>query len=319
MSPRVMGTAAEAQTMNLPRHLRQALTRKLRKHLDARDERRFHAQWFLLAGLRPPEARCAPDPAGLAPIYPPPDRFWADPFAWSRDGCRFVFFEEFPFATRIGRISVLELGSDLRPKGPAVPVIDEPRHLSYPFLFEHRDRLYMIPESAGSGRVDLYRCTRFPFEWTWDRTLIDGVQAADATLVEHEGRWWIFCAARIGKARINQSLFAFHADSPLSDRWVPHHHNPLVLDYACGRPGGRMFWDGDGRLVRPAQDSVPRYGYGLRLQVVDNLTPERFAERTVWSATGKSRGGWRAMHHLDWHAGLMVMDAQRLIPKANPV
>lgn len=300
--------------MALIRRIRQGLARKVRKHLDDRDERHSRPQWFLLAGLHGPGARCAPDPAGLMPIYPPPDRFWADPFAWSQGGRRFIFFEEYPYATRTGRISVLELGANLEPLGPALPVIDEPRHLSYPFLFEHGDRLYMVPESAGSGRVDLYRCTRFPFEWTLEHTLMDGIQAADSTLFEHGGRWWLFCAARVGKARINASLFAFHADSPLSDRWVPHAANPLVHDYASGRPGGRIFRDGEGRLIRPAQDSVPRYGQGLRLQVIDSLTPERFSEHSIWSASGKASGGWRAMHHLDWHDGLMVMDAQRLIP-----
>ena len=304
--------------MNRLGRIRQGLSRSLCKRLDARDERHGRPQWFLLAGRRGPEARCAPDPAGLTPVYPPGDRFWADPFAWSEDARRFVFFEEYPYATRVGRISVLELGSDLQPKGNAVPVIDEPRHLSYPFLFAYRDQLYMVPESAGSRRVDLYRCTRFPFEWAWERTLIDGIQAADATLFEHGGRWWLFCAARIGKARINESLFAFHADSPLSGRWVPHAGNPLVRDYSSGRPGGRIFQDGEGRLIRPAQDSVPRYGHGLRLQVVDLLTPERYAEHSIWSASGKASGGWRAMHHLDWHDGLLVMDAQRLVPIPSP-
>ncbi len=300
--------------MELMRRIRQRMVRRLRKHRDAIEERRLRPQWFLLAGLRPPDARCAPDPAALTPLYPPSDRFWADPFAWSGDGERFIFFEEYPYSTRVGRISVLSLGEDLVPLGPAVPVIDEPRHLSYPYLFEYQGCLYMVPESAGSRRIDLYRCNRFPFEWSWERTLIDGIQAADATLCEHEGRWWLFCAARRGKTRINESLFAFHSDSPLSDQWVPHACNPLIRDYSGGRPGGRIFRGGDGRLVRPAQDSVPRYGHGLRLHAVDLLSPERYAEHLIWEATGSGSGGWRAMHHLDWHEGLMVMDAQRLIP-----
>ena len=58
---------------------------------------------------------------------------------------------------------------------------------------------------------------------------------------------------------------------------------------------------------------MPRYGYGLKLNAVDVLTPERYAEHRIWQANGASIGGWRAMHHLDWHDGLMVMDAQRLI------
>ncbi len=301
--------------MNPLKRLYQTQARRRQKRRDARDERTQWPQWFLLAGLRERDAWCAPDPAGLTPLWPPADTFWADPFAWSDGERRFLYLEEYPFHTQRGRISVLELGADLTPAGPAVPVLDEGRHLSYPFLFSFEGGLYMVPESAASRRVDLYRCQSFPNGWTRVGTLLDGIQAADATLFEHQGRWWLFCSARLGKARLNDSLLAFHADSPLSARWTPHARNPLVRDFAGGRPGGRVFVDDRGRLLRPAQDSVPRYGYGLVLNEVLELTPERFRERRVWHATGAASGGWRALHHLDWHQGLLVMDAQRLIPR----
>lgn len=295
--------------------LRQRLARARQQRRDARDERTQWLQWFLLVGLRPREAWSHPDPAGLIPLWPPVDTFWADPFAWSMEGRRFIFLEEYPFHTWRGRISVLELGADLRPLGPAQPVLDEDRHLSYPFLFEFEDELYMVPEAAVSRRVDLYRCQSFPYHWTRVGTLIDGLQVADATLFAHEGRWWLFCSGRQGRARLNNSLLAFHADSPLSKRWVPHARNPLVRDYGGGRPGGRIFVDDKGQLLRPAQNSVPRYGHGLVLKQVQLLNPQQYRERQVWQATGTEAGGWLALHHLDWHQGLLVMDAQRLIPR----
>jgi hypothetical protein len=298
------------------RRLYQTTARAIQKRRDARVERTHWPQWFLLVGLRARDAWATPDPGGLVPLYPPVDRFWADPFAWSEGGRRVIFLEEYPLHTGRGRVSVLELRADLDPAVPAIPVLDEDRHLSYPFLFSFAGDLYMVPESAAARRVDLYRCDAFPLVWTRVGTLLDGIQAADATLFEHGGHWWLFCSARLGKARLNESLFAFHADSPLSDRWTPHAGNPLVRDYAGGRPGGRVFVDGLGRLLRPAQASVPRYGYGLGLHEILELTPERFRERRIWHTTGPASGGWRALHHLDWHQGLMVMDAQRLIPKA---
>jgi hypothetical protein len=295
------------------RRIGHGLARRLYTHLDALDRSRGRPQWFLLAGEVGSELLTVPNPSRLRPIFPPEDRFWADPFGWSEGGRRFVFLEEYPYETRRGRISVLELGNDLQPLGASVPVIDEPRHLSYPFLLESGGCLYMVPEAARSRRVDLYRCTRFPYEWTWDRTLIAGLEVADATLFEHEGRWWLFCAARLDGARLNESLFAFHADSPLSGDWVPHARNPLVRDLSRGRPAGRIFRDSSGRLIRPAQDSVPRYGYGFRLLAIDRLSPDSYEEHCIWHSTGKASGGWRAMHHLDWHDGLVVMDAQRLL------
>ena len=57
-----------------------------------------------------------------------------------------------------------------------------------------------------------------------------------------------------------------------------------------------------------------RYGHGLSLNRIMELTPERYAEERVWHGSGETIGGWHGMHHLDWQDGMLVMDAQRLIP-----
>ena len=172
----------------------------------------------------------------------------------------------------------------------------------------------MMPEKKESGRLDLYRCTAFPHDWSRERTLMEGMVVVDANLLEHEGRWWLFCAAKHRRSRINETLVAFHADHPLSRVWTPHPGNPLVRNFRWARPGGRLFHDESGRLLRPAQDCVRRYGHGLGISEVVQLSTTAFAERHTWHRSGKDAGGWRAMHHMDWHAGIMAMDAQRLLP-----
>jgi hypothetical protein len=247
-------------------------------------------------------------------IYPPATAFWADPFAWSHDNRSFVFFEELPFATQRGRISVLELDGQARPRGEPRPVIEEPCHLSYPFLFELGGALHMIPEKASTRRVDIYRCVAFPDRWELAKTLITGFELSDPTLFEHEGRWWLFGATRTDRLRLNETLFAFFADSPWSDRWTPHPANPLVRDFKRARPAGRVFSVGSGPLLRPSQDCVRRYGHGLNLSEITALSPRHYEERLVWHISGEQAGGWRGLHHMDWHRGLVVMDAERLIP-----
>ncbi len=243
--------------MTLWRRPLQRIARRIGRLRDDREESGKQLQWFLLAGWRDRADWPRPEPAALTPIYPPDDAFWADPFAWSDAGRHFVFFEEYPFRSRLGRISCIELDRNARPVGGATPVIDEPWHLSYPFLLAFDGSLYMVPESSASKRIDLYRCVSFPFHWRRERTLIAGIRAADATLFEHDGRWWLFCAARLGRARLNDSLFAFHASSPLSDRWVPHERNPLVRDYERGRPAGRIFRDAGGTTAAPVAELRP--------------------------------------------------------------
>lgn len=294
----------------------QSWVRRRGRRLDKTEERGKRQQWFLLAGASAEAQRGNPEPGKLTPIYPPETTFWADPFVWTRDGRHYIFFEDFPYATWRGLISVIEIDAQGKPLGPAQTVLEEPYHLSYPYLFEYGGELYMVPEKTEVKRIDLYRCVRFPDQWVFERTLMDGIKAADSTLFEHEGRWWLFCAAKQGRVRINESLFAFHADSPLSTEWTPHRANPLVHDFSRGRPAGRIFRDVNGQLLRPSQDCVRRYGHGLRLSRIEELTPSTYRETTVWHQSGDAAGGWRAMHHVDWKDGIMVMDAQRLLDLA---
>ena len=300
--------------MNSWQRWRQAQARRAGRRQDKREERGQTPQWFLLTGAAGAEARLAPRPDQLQPLYPTEPAFWADPFVWQRDGQFWIFFEDYPFSTRRGRISVLPVDALGLPTGPAQPVLDEPYHLSYPFLFEYEGELYMMPEKTALNRVDLYRCVEFPGRWELAATLLDGIKMADATLFEHEGRWWLFGAAKQGGVRINESLFAFYADSPLSTAWTPHAANPLVRDFSRGRPAGRIFRDGDGRLIRPSQDCVRRYGHGLQLSRIEALSLTHYREQAFLHLSSADMPGWRGLHHLDWQAGLMVMDAQRLLP-----
>lgn len=283
---------------------------------DKREEQGQRQQWFLLAGQN--HGTEFPQPELLNPIYPPKDRFWADPFLWSKDGRYFIFFEDFPFATWRGLISVIEVNQQGQQISEAQPVIEEAYHLSYPFLFEHQGELYMMPEKCTQNRVDLYRCVEFPHRWVFHQTLISGHKIVDTTLVQHDDKWWLLAAMKQGRVRINESLFAFYADSPLSKTWTPHPLNPLVRDLQGGRPAGRIIQAKDGRLLRPSQNCQRRYGYGLNINHITQLSPTAYSEQAVWRITAPEvNAQWRAIHHLDYHNGMMVMDAQRLLPLTN--
>jgi len=65
--------------------------------------------------------------------------------------------------------------------------------------------------------------------------------------------------------------------------------------------------------LRPSQDCVRHYGDGLNVSEITLLTPDEYQERRLWHRSGEEAGGWHGMHHMDWHQGLMVMDAQRPI------
>ena len=97
-------------------------------------------------------------------ISSPANRFYADPFAVTWEGRTFVFFEDLDHRLGKGIISAMEFG-EAGPTGPLIPILEEPWHLSYPFLIQHDGDLWMIPESTGNRDVALYKCIDFPNRW----------------------------------------------------------------------------------------------------------------------------------------------------------
>lgn len=84
----------------------------------------------------------------------------ADPFLFAFGGTLYMFYEVKTDHDHgeIWAQSLSEAG-DWVPLGK---VLGEHFHLSYPQVFEHGGRVYMIPEAAHSGRVLLYSAVHFP-------------------------------------------------------------------------------------------------------------------------------------------------------------
>ncbi len=283
-----------------PKQLFRKLSKKFRKRF-------LFDQWMLMIAPRANSAPLTWD--GFRPLVPPPDRLWADPFIVEREGQTYIFIEELLFAKKRGVISVLTLDTEGR-LVTDTPVLERPYHLSYPFVFEHRGVWYMIPESSADRSVDVYRCTRFPDQWTFEKTLLRDVPAWDTTLLEHAGRWWMFVnlVSDAGNSTWD-SLHLFYADNPLSENWTAHPLNPVVSDVRSARPAGRLFLR-DGKLFRPSQDSSQRYGFGLRLNRVDKLSSSDYAETCVETLTPPRDRNIIATHTLNSTDKWTVIDIQ---------
>jgi hypothetical protein len=121
-------------------------------------------------------------------------RFYADPFLHRANGRTFLFVEEYPYASRKGLISAAEVVGDRVLSAP-VPVLKRPYHLSYPFVFEHEGEFYMIPETGENRSIELYRAVEFPWKWELSAVLMEGAAFSDATVLFHDGLWWLFVTA----------------------------------------------------------------------------------------------------------------------------
>jgi hypothetical protein len=269
-------------------------------------------QWFIAYRRIGGEASADGDSARLTMITPPAGRFYADPFLFQHDGRRFIFFEDYDWSRRRAVICYVEIDADGRHRSPRV-ALSEDCHLSYPFVFEEGDAVYMLPETAGRRTVELYRAARFPDEWTLDRVLLRDVAATDATLLRHEGRLWLFVAVAVDGGRPVDELFLFSSES-LRGEWEPHPMNPVVSDVRCARPAGRVFLQ-DGHLIRPAQDCSRSYGWRLVFNRVEALSPTEYREQPIRAIEPAPDSGNLRTHSYDSDGMYEVLDGFRMRPR----
>ena len=260
--------------------------------------------WFSI-GLYSGRSPFALTPASEGPLLTGEDvtdivaSYVADPFMVRTAAGSFLFFEAFNWRANKGELAVASSpdGRSWRYEGV---VLAEPFHLSYPHVFRAGDAWYMTPESAQAGAVRLYRSERFPFDWTCVGTLVERDYVADPTVVEHDGRWWLFAEGGDGSGYDELRLYvADRVEGP----WREHRASPIVRgEQAAARPAGRMVPLAR-RLVRFAQDCRQGYGTGVRAFVVKRLTLREYVDAPLGAVVGPGRERWNAtgMHHVDLH------------------
>lgn len=245
--------------------------------------------------------------ASASLIPNPPGRYLADPFVIRREGRDICFVEDFNCATQRGAISAYELkGTNAERLGI---VIDEPFHMSFPYLFELDGALYMCPETSEQREIRVYRCTEFPLKWQLEKVLMSQVNAVDSMLFERDGRWWMLTNIDpAGTGEICSELFLFSADSPLSTSWQAHAANPVLFDAGHARNGG-LLSDGISLYRVSQRQGFDRYGKGSQINQIVRLDDEHYEERCVAVIEPSFRPGLRGTHHMHSRDGITVFDS----------
>jgi hypothetical protein len=224
-------------------------------------------------------------------------KFVADPFLLKEGQTWYLFFEVYNKATDQGDLAVATSTNTWIWKYQQV-ILDEPFHLSYPYVFKWGDDFFLIPESFEANSIRLYKADVFPSQWSFVTTLVEGGEYVDNSIVHYRDTWWLF-AGGIG----NDSLHLFYADD-LMGPWIKHPASPIVeQNKHKSRPSGRVLVYQD-RLYRYTMDIDPPYGTHqvLAFEITD-LTRSAYSEvQLKEEAIIKAGGsGWRrdAMHQID--------------------
>jgi len=268
----------------------------------------FKDRWRILVGNR--VNYCDADANKLIEIPMPKDVFWADPFLFKnqQSSTSFIFFEEYPYRSKKGHISVIEINPTNFEIIEYQKIIEEKTHLSYPFIFEIDKKIYLTCENMEEGCVPLYECEKFPKQWKRIGNMLENVKAVDPTVIFYNGLWWLFLniKAQDGLSE-NDELFAFYATNPLAGAWQPHLLNPIVSNVCRARPAGALFTHNE-KLIRPSQDCSGRYGRQVVFNEIIRLDPDHFEERPHLEMS-LDNNKYVAVHTYGQNSQLTVWDA----------
>ena len=92
--------------------------------------------------------------------------FVADPFMIKKGDVWYMFMEVLNTKTQLGNIG-LAVSKDGFKWNYKQIVIEEPFHMSYPYVLECDGEYYMIPETSETYSVRLYKADIFPTKWFW--------------------------------------------------------------------------------------------------------------------------------------------------------
>jgi len=197
--------------------------------------------------------------------------FRADPFGLNQGGKNFIFFEKYERSIRRGKISAIELNQNLD-KVAEIDILKLPHHLSYPYIFSHQDKNYLLPESHRANELALYELLE-NFQLKKITTIFDNLDAVDSSIIFYENKFWLFFSQA---SKGDKNLYLAYSDS-LEGEWKMHPQNPIKSDVKSARMAGQIFLH-EGLLYRPSQNCERSYGSSIVMNKIMQLTTEKFAE-----------------------------------------
>jgi hypothetical protein len=217
-------------------------------------------------------------------------RFIADPFLYFEKNNFYIFFEnqEKQGPAKIGLFHSRD-GQNYNFVGN---VIDESFHLSFPQVFEYRNKKYILPESASIDNVVLYRAVEFPKKWELSDTLIANIKLKDPAILISDS------LNLIAGIDDNYNQRIFRSDSLFGD-WEEDFSFKIKKGNEI-RPAGNFF-SVDGKWYLPFQNNTEGYGTGVSLYALDSDRFEKVIENQLYKSDSLK---WfnRGMHHLDVNA-----------------
>ena len=237
----------------------------------------------------------------------PDGHFLADPFILKEGAETYCFVEDYDWSKGKGSIAVYKI-SNGAPINLGI-VLEEAFHLSFPYIFRHESKIYMLPESADNMDIRIYESLEFPTKWKLKTIIKENVSAADSMIFRRNGIWWLFSNINpIGGRDCCSELSIFYTDNPIDGKWVPHEKNPVIFDPSFARNGGMVLDNGSLYRVGQIQTFGTYGGGGVSINQIVELTTSSYKEQSVLKLYPEFQQGIKGAHHLHSAGGVTAFD-----------
>lgn len=203
--------------------------------------------------------------------------WYADPILFEYDSVTYVFMELYDMKENKGCIAY----SVLTDEGMSEPkrIIEEKWHMSFPYIFEMDDGLYMLPETNVINSLCFYKCKRFPDKWEMACKIQNERGVSDSIIVKTKNAYYAITPQKkeengmytrlvVGKLDVANKRFEINREEFCN-------YNSSSEYSLFTRNGGAPFYEGE-KLIRVAQESTPVY-YGVALRFFEIKKLERGA------------------------------------------
>ena len=295
--------------------MKRSLLKKWYKFKQKKMAQQFDSHWYIRFGWLNEPFTSLNQLNDLYEIHSPQKFTFADSFYAKQDERHYIFFEEVDDQHPVGFLSVIEIfidGTYSKPK----TILKLDYHLSYPCIFQVENDWYMIPETQANKTIELWTCTDFPLVWEKHSNIIEGIEAVDTTPLYHDGMWYLFTSTRRDCKKFGDRLDIFYTEDILNPNWQEHPKNPVCKGHQQLRMAGKPF-KYQGKLVRPSQDSLKRYGGNIELKEIVQLSPTAYQEQLITLILPDWDNQDDGCHTINVEDDFVVLDAIRLSAKAS--
>lgn len=229
------------------------------------------------------------------------DWWFADPFILDvTDDYIFLLVEEFRYKYPKGRIAKLTIDRKSLEITNLKIILEEDTHLSFPNILRRDGKIYVYPENANGGKLNLYEYDEANEKLVFVQTICDDV-IWDSCITELFGKKQMFTAHR------DDYHLDIYAWDDAASRFL------LSESIESKEKNSRMagqFFEYQGKIYCPFQNCEKTYGGHIDLKKVTLSEDGKFSITKVKELHSPHHKYKEGLHTLNEYKGIVVIDVK---------